>query len=125
MKYKDAELKELLGKTLVEIRGADEGDDEIIFICSDGSRYIMYHRQDCCEQVWIEDVCGDVERLLGSPITMAEDISSLCDDLPSEDEFYTWTWYKLATVRGYVTIRWYGTSNGYYSESVDFAKVVN
>jgi hypothetical protein len=56
---------------------------------------------------------------------MAEDVSNLCEDKPLDvwDYSYTWTWYKLATVKGYVTIRWYGISNGYYSESVEFVKI--
>lgn len=119
------EVSELLGKTLVAITGADEGNNEIIFECSDGSKYRMYHEQDCCESVLIEDICGYIKSLVGNPLTMAEDISNTMD-IPAVDEWVdscTWTWYKFATVKGYVTIRWYGESNGYYSERVDFEKM--
>lgn len=124
--YNQININILLGKTIVNIEGAKEGGDAILFTCLDGSQYLMYHEQDCCESVTIEDICGDVESLLNTPITMAEDISNRCDNIPEpnyHDDSYTWTWYKFATMKGYVTIRWYGESNGYYSEEVDFKEV--
>ena len=119
-------VSELVGKTITSITGAEVDNDTITFVCSDGTEYQMYHSQDCCEAVYIEDICGDIDDLINSPITMAEDISNECDMMPGLDKWddsYTWTFYKFATRKGYVNIRWYGVSNGYYSEEVDFVKM--
>jgi hypothetical protein len=115
-------FSELLGKVLTKIEIAP-GNEDALFHCEDGSIYKMYHEQDCCENVSVDDVVGNLDDLIGSPITMAEEETNSDNPKDNGDESYTWTFYKLATVKGYVTIRWYGSSNGYYSESVTFIKL--
>lgn len=71
------------------------------------------------------DVVGDLKDLIGNPILLAEKVvsSDTPEDLDNEpSDSYTWTFYKLSTIIGSVTIRWLGESNGYYSESVNFDK---
>ena len=51
-----AEISELVGKTVVSI---DKKDDELIFICTTGEKYKMYHSQkeNCCRgKAYIEDI---------------------------------------------------------------------
>lgn len=121
------DVSEMLGKILVEIIGMEPESEEIIFKCSDGTSYTMYHDQSCCEYVRVEDVIGDVEDLIGFPLLMCEDVSNDNEDPDYDKEYdfsYTWTWYKFATIKGYVTVRWLGESNGCYSEFVDFKEVL-
>lgn len=129
MSWRDFNIRvsELLGKRLSSLMR--DGNDELLFFCDDGSYYRMYHEQSCCESVTIEDICGDLQDLVGTPILQAEEVVSREDpegaEIGEERESFTWTFYKFATIKGSVTIRWYGESNGYYSERVDFEKVAN
>jgi hypothetical protein len=51
------------------------------------------------------------------------DTSEDSDPNAFRDDVYMWTFYEFATIKGSVTIRWYGESNGYYSTSVDLVHV--
>lgn len=129
-------ISELIGKTLTDIQ---KSDDVIMFICDDGDVYQMRHDQACCESVSIDDICGDLNDLIGYTIIKAEELVSneptlkqvaekekekfeQGEDYWESDESFTWTFYKFATAKGYVDIKWFGTSNGYYSESVSLIK---
>jgi hypothetical protein len=84
----------------------------------------MYHDQDCCEKVSVEDVYGDVDDILNTMIISAQEVVNPEDAENRPDaESYTWTFYNMATIKGYLTLRWYGSSNGYYSESVKFKRL--
>jgi len=117
----DPVFADLAGKTLRACTGK-VGDDEIIFTVNKSSQYKLYHEQDCCENVTIADICGDLADLVGTPILQAEESSKSGSD-GEYGESYTWTFYRIATMKGSVVIRWLGCSNGYYSESVSFVKL--
>jgi len=131
----EAKFENLVGLTISKIEGK-VGDDELLFFCKDDKgderNFKMYHSQDCCESVYLEDICGDLSDLLGTPVLKASEDTSDKDPENLQNatlttdyyrESYTWTFYNIATIKGSVTLRWYGESNGYYSESVDFEEI--
>lgn len=129
MSFKNTVCFETLkGLTIKDIVINDD-NDEILFKTTCGRCFQMFHAQDCCEDVSIEDICGDIEDIKNNPIFLAEEIEfenydpeGVSAPNPRDDSF-TWTFYKLATIKGSLTIRWYGESNGYYSEKVDFIEI--
>lgn len=119
------EFSTLVGRTLVAVRNLN--NEQIVFETAEGETFALYHEQDCCECVTVESVSGDLDDLVGTPILMAEAATSIedppgCSPTQYRDDSQTWTFYKLRTIKGSVDIRWYGSSNGYYSERVTFGK---
>jgi hypothetical protein len=112
-------LEEMLGKTIVEIKGTKH-DKQMLFI-TENECFKFWHEQQCCESVTVEDITGDLSDLIGEPLLMAESVSKHeIVETEWEDRSRKWTFYKFATRKGYVDIRWVGESNGYYSEEVDY-----
>ncbi len=111
-------MTQMLGKTFVQVSGSVDSD-EMLFETAQGERFLFAHMQDCCESVRINDITGDLQDLVGSPLLMAEEVRGATEPDEEHYESYTYTFYKFATRKGYVDVRWLGESNGYYSEGVD------
>jgi len=110
--------KELfIGAKILSVEGLKVGSRRIVFKTSNGV-FLMYHDQDCCEDVRVDDVVGKADLVGAVVLDLIEKISKECVNTSC-----TWTFYTLKTNKGYTDIKWYGESNGYYSESVDFVEV--
>lgn len=99
----------------------------VIFKMADNTTYVLYHYYECSELVELVEIIGNSDDLIGYPLLMCECEENRVEnpDSCTGSYFKTWTFYKFATVKGYVTLRWVGESNGYYSEEVDFIEATS
>ena len=110
-------FEDLRGRVLYKVKKIS--DDELRFYLTEDHYVRMHHNQDCCESVTIVDIVGDLEDLVGTPLLVVEERVSKDNEDGNGYDSSTLTYYSFRTIKGSVDIRWYGTSNGYYSESVD------
>ena len=108
-------LKKLIGKKLKRYF-INKNKDELLMEFEDGTIYIFYHFQDCCEDVHIDDISKSLDDIIGEEILNFEEKTSI-----GEVGFgsFTWTFYDIDTFNNHIQIKWYGESNGYYSEKID------
>ena len=105
------------------VTGLEEESDVVVLSFEDGATITMQHHQDCCEMVYLEDfeVSGVSDDMSGATLhSWHVDSSSIrpSKDAKSED-CDEWTFYNVRTSKGSLWMRWFGTSNGYYSTDVD------
>lgn len=115
--YSMPTIKDLIGQVFSKVTATE---NSITFLNEVGKGFQFYHEQDCCEDVRIESIVGDLADLENAEILHAEEAMQ---DMEDAEEHGTWTFYKFATRKGYVDIRWIGESNGYYSEAVDIRRI--
>jgi hypothetical protein len=123
---KNFKIGDMVGLTVENIV-VTGSDDEMTFTFTNGIKVKFYHSQECCENVYIESIVGDINDLIGNVLTVAEEVSNYDYDTTESKlsknyvdwgDVEQWTFYKFDSNKGGITVRWYGTSNGYYSTGV-------
>lgn len=113
----------MIGEILTNV---DIGDSEegVLFTCQSGKQFRMYHSQDCCEWVRIEDQSGDFHKLIGKKLIYVGETNY---ERGGEVDYgtYTDTEYTFKVDDHTVIVKWHGESNGYYSESVELVELTN
>lgn len=120
----EVDFNVLKGKIIEDVTYIEE-ESAIYFTTSKNKQYVLMHIDECCEDVDLVDIVGDLYSLVGNKIYLAEKISnSESKPLGRLQTTYTWTYFKLASRGGYVTLSYYGTSNGHYTEDAKLYKIV-
>jgi len=112
-------FEDLKGQTITKIDFLKNEYDVyisgVIFHVND-KKYLLTHIDECCESVTLEDVVGDWDDIINTPVLLAEERTNG----PENGDTEQWTFYTIRTIKGSIDMRWYGESNGYYSMGVDF-----
>ena len=110
------DIQDMVGKKITGIYY----DEDYFQIRTDDCVYAFYHEYDCCESVYLTQVDGISDKIIGSRIVIAEVVT---DQKSVAGGSVTWSFYKIGTNKGMIDFRWQGESNGYYSETVDLIKI--
>jgi hypothetical protein len=78
-----------IGKKILSVKGLANNSDRVVIIFEDGELH-FYHRQDCCENVYLEDFNGDQKDLVGKTL-VSLDTSYSSESTYMGDE--SWTFY--------------------------------
>ena len=125
------DIKKLEGLVVEYIDIVSDDGDELMITTKCGKRFKFHHYQDCCENVRIWSTKGDLKKLEGHKL-VSVDMDAYTEDPDDEDpkeladtwrDSWTWTDIVFKTTDDTVISRWFGESNGYYSESVDFSEL--
>lgn len=108
------DVEQLKGMTITAV--VYKEDNESLLIHLNTHVLEMIHHQDCCETVYLADVVGNFEDLIGYPLL---EVSESIVNTESDGMSSTASYYNFKTLKANVQLRWIGESNGYYSETVD------
>ncbi|MDL2250486.1 hypothetical protein LJC51_07535 [Lachnospiraceae bacterium OttesenSCG-928-J05] len=114
--------EELLASPVIKVE-CQAFDYELHFYLENGKHYKFFHDPVSDESALITDITGNLDDLRGQLI-IAELVDNY-DEMDSYGDIFEWTFYKFATAKGYVTVRWEGHGTTWYSTSVELVEVID
>ncbi len=114
--FKERDMQELVGRTIRRILIGDS-EYQILFQMEDYEPAVSYVAMgDCCSVSWFADLTG-VDALLGGTVASVEEVE--LEDYDTEDGRGRQEWdrvygFKITTDKGYATLAFRNSSNGYY-----------
>jgi hypothetical protein len=121
MSYNSSSFSDFVGKTINAAMIGTSNDR--MFWKVDGEWYDIYAEGDCCSASWFEH-CDDGSVLQNAVLTSFESFSR--EPLKGEERDYETLqidMLKFKTSKGYCTIEFRNSSNGYYSGRADIQKM--
>jgi len=101
---------------VIEVVNLDN-DSSFVKIRTEQTTLIFVHEQDCCENVFLEDFNFN-GKFVGGELLEIKEKSNKPNKVPSGYDSVTYTFYTLVSTNGFLDLRFFGESNGYYSEGV-------
>jgi hypothetical protein len=120
-------IKELKNKTIVEISGLRNGGNIVELRCDDGSLYTLQNVHYSREDVYIDDIKGNTDDLLNSPITKVKRTSVTMYVSPyggGKEYKVVWSIFKFGTQKGKVEISWRGEAHRKSSAKVRLIQIL-
>jgi len=119
------EFKKMVGEIISEItlKTDDNNYEQLIFKTESGKIFKMFHENDCCEIVYLEDVIGGrLTDLLGETVVDVDIKTNSIKNNKNTEIYIEYYFYEIKTNENTITLRWYGDSE-YYSAYVDFEEI--
>lgn len=122
----NSEFENFIGKTVFDILISD--DHTYMYWLVDNQWYEIYAEGDCCSSSWFE-AFEDPDVIIGTKLLAFEDSQTpQASHVPDpeddqEDNYIQYNFLKFTTIKGYCTIEFRNSSNGYYSGYCSFKEV--
>lgn len=94
------EFCHIAGKTVDDIRDCKPESGSVTFRFDDGTYCTLGYHRGCCESPHVDDVAGNLDSLVGQVVVTAEEHSF------DSSDGSLWTFHRISTGKGAVTIRW-------------------